>query len=204
MVAGYQYQSQPPKQEINNQAIEVINKVFAELQAVYPAWKQAFPDAKSVELAKKVWIKTFAENGVTTIEHVKLGMAAARADTSDFIPSAGKFCSWCKPQVDFEESFYRFINRQPMTSEAERVTAAEVGYNCRREPADKAIKLWTKWLKINIKKEADGWLGKDKPKMIAKAPVRNAIDDVIDGYKKAHDGESREQMLESLRKKLKG
>jgi len=37
---------------LNNQAGEEVNKVFSQLQTVFPAWRQAFPDQKMLNAGK--------------------------------------------------------------------------------------------------------------------------------------------------------
>ncbi len=86
-----------PGNELNSGAADFVNDLFRSLQVAYPAWKQAFPTANDLALAKKSWVRTFVECGVTSEEQVRMGMKRARADKSDFFPSAGKFVSWCKP-----------------------------------------------------------------------------------------------------------
>lgn len=82
---------------LNQQAVEFVNDLFKSLQVAYPAWKQAFPTERELALAKKSWIRAFAENGITSKEQVALGMTRARRDQRDFFPGVGKFIGWCQP-----------------------------------------------------------------------------------------------------------
>ena len=84
-------------------AKNIINKVFNELALILPAWKYAWksdnpqnPD-EVLNAAKQQWTKAFVENNICTLEQIKLGFAKARSYESDFVPSCGKFISWCKP-----------------------------------------------------------------------------------------------------------
>jgi hypothetical protein len=184
IVSGYSPPQTTTEQapEINPIAVQIINKVFAELQVVYPAWKQAFPDERTVGLAKKVWIKTFAENGVGTIEQVKLGMAKARADASDFVTSAGKFCAWCNAEVDADESFDRLIARDDLNA-VERLTAQSVGYKCRSilKEAD-ARKAWKKALLANYEKQRNGTLDTGGQKLLTQHVAAKPTDTMRDQY----------------------
>lgn len=87
-------------------AKDIINKVFKELSLILPAWQYAWksddpqnPD-KTLNAAKQQWTKAFVENDISTIEQIKFGFARARKYDSDFVPSCGKFISWCTPDAE--------------------------------------------------------------------------------------------------------
>lgn len=84
----------------------VINKVFKELSLILPAWQYAWksddpqnPD-KVLNAAKLQWTKAFIENNICTVEQISHGFAKARKYESDFVPSCGKFVSWCTPSPE--------------------------------------------------------------------------------------------------------
>jgi hypothetical protein len=39
--------------------VQVINALFRELMAIFPAWKQAWPDQEAINAAKATWTKAF-------------------------------------------------------------------------------------------------------------------------------------------------
>ena len=87
-------------------AKSVINKVFDELALILPGWKYAWksddpqnPD-KVLNAAKQQWTKAFIENNICTVEQISFGFAKARKHESDFVPSCGKFISWCSPSPE--------------------------------------------------------------------------------------------------------
>lgn len=91
---------------IDEFAKNIINQVFTQLSIIFPAWKHNWksddptnPD-KILNLAKMEWTKAFNENGINTLEQVKFGFAKARKSESDFLPSCGKFISWCSPSPE--------------------------------------------------------------------------------------------------------
>jgi len=91
---------------VDDFAKNVINKVFRELALILPAWKYAWksddpqnPD-KVLNAAKQQWTKAFIENGISTVEQISYGFAKARKYDSDFVPSCGKFISWCNPSPE--------------------------------------------------------------------------------------------------------
>lgn len=85
---------------IDEFAKNIINKVFDQLSVVFPAWKHAWPTDKELSLAKMEWTKAFNENSINTLEQVKFGFVKARRSESDFLPSCGKFISWCTPTAE--------------------------------------------------------------------------------------------------------
>src|SRR5690606_10805530 len=76
---------------------EVVNTLFAELQCICPAWKQAWPDDASLRAAKRSWIKGFMAAGISSLEQIRFGIQQCRLRGGDFAPSVGKFIGWCRP-----------------------------------------------------------------------------------------------------------
>ncbi len=73
-----------------------MDRLFNSLKAIKPAWMQAWPTDADVESAKAMWKQAFRNAGIT-IKMVDNGLAKATLEKSDFIPSVGKFISWCEP-----------------------------------------------------------------------------------------------------------
>mgnify|MGYP003650002462 CR=1 FL=1 len=91
---------------VDDFAKNVINKVFKELSLILPAWQYAWksddpqnPD-KVLNAAKQQWTKAFIENDICSVDQIKHGFAKARKYESDFVPSCGKFISWCTPSPE--------------------------------------------------------------------------------------------------------
>lgn len=87
-------------------AKNIINKVFDQLSNIFPAWKHNWksddplnPD-KALNAAKQQWTKAFIENKICTMEQISYGFAKARKSETDFLPSCGKFISWCSPSAE--------------------------------------------------------------------------------------------------------
>lgn len=76
---------------------DVVNALFKELQAIFPAWKQAWPDDESLKAAKRSWIKAFLAAGINQLEQIRYGLQNCRQIGGDFAPSVGKFIKWCQP-----------------------------------------------------------------------------------------------------------
>lgn len=84
-----------PLENANVNALEaLVNIVFDKLPASCPSiktWSES-----DIATAKTQWVMGFAENGISRPEQVQAGMQALRAKTDDFVPSVGKFISWCR------------------------------------------------------------------------------------------------------------
>jgi hypothetical protein len=77
--------------------VDVVNALFKELQSIFPAWKQAWPDDKALQAAKRSWVKGFMSEGITTLEQIRYGLQQCRKSGCDFAPSVGRFILWCRP-----------------------------------------------------------------------------------------------------------
>ena len=142
--------------QITHEAAYEINDVFKSLQATFTAFRVAFKNDEELSLAKKTWAKAFQENDIWHVNQIKRGMRKARAQTTDFVPSAGKFISWCKPSVEdfgmsvseISDEVTRYQNK--MTSEeftfshwVVREIAMSHGYFIKRSSLDARAKLIT-------------------------------------------------------------
>jgi hypothetical protein len=88
---------------IDDFAKSIIDRVFNNLATIFPAWKHHWKSddptdpEKALRAAKREWTKAFVENNICTMEQISYGFAKARKSESDFLPSCGKFISWCSP-----------------------------------------------------------------------------------------------------------
>ncbi|WP_062382001.1 replication protein P [Pseudomonas abietaniphila] len=83
--------------KIDAGTVQVINALFRELMAIFPAWKQAWPDQEAIGAAKATWTKAFMAENITKIEQIRFGIEQCRKLGSDFAPSVGKFIKLCQP-----------------------------------------------------------------------------------------------------------
>lgn len=90
-------QQQKENVVVDQFAKSVIDKVFKELALIFPAWKNNWSSEEQLNSVKLQWTKAFIENGICTIEQIQAGFSKARQHNSDFLPSCGKFISWCEP-----------------------------------------------------------------------------------------------------------
>lgn len=94
----------PAKQQepiiVDQFAKQVINKVFKELALIFPAWQYNWKTQQEIDGAKLQWVKAFVENDIGSMEQIRAGFSRARSADTDFLPSCGKFISWCKPSPE--------------------------------------------------------------------------------------------------------
>ncbi|MCJ8207708.1 replication protein P [Pseudomonas sp. RGM2987] len=97
-VAGYNPPTMPaiPK-TLPQGTVGVVNSLFKELQAIFPAWKQAWPTDAALSTAKRSWIKAFIVAEINTLEQIRFGIERCRSLGTDFAPSVGKFIKLCQP-----------------------------------------------------------------------------------------------------------
>ena len=75
----------------------IVDSLFDQLAFVCPAWKYTWDTEEKIKGAKKEWVKAFFENDINTKQQIAHGLKKARKHESDFVPSCGKFISWCNP-----------------------------------------------------------------------------------------------------------
>ncbi|MEK1973818.1 replication protein P [Vibrio parahaemolyticus] len=103
---------------LSDETRKFVNQIFTELQAAFPAWRQTFPDDKSLATAKVTWMKALMESSTTEQTQIAQGLRMARQSDSDFFPSVGKFISWCQTSAtvpDRDTAFamlQHYVNRE--------------------------------------------------------------------------------------------
>jgi hypothetical protein len=75
---------------------DFVNQLFRGLQAIFPAWRQAFDSDEAVAEAKRQWTVGLVEAGLTSADAIKAGLSRARRSKNPFIPSIGQFIEWCE------------------------------------------------------------------------------------------------------------
>ncbi|WP_425221728.1 replication protein P [Pseudomonas sp.] len=86
--------------KLDDGTIEVVNDLFADLQAICSAWRRDWGDAAAMKTAKRNWTKAFMEAGITRVEQIERGKQVCRARTgraAAFLPAMGEFMEWCWP-----------------------------------------------------------------------------------------------------------
>lgn len=77
----------------------MIDKIFKELQAIYPAWKQAYSSTEALGETKKQWIKGLMDSGISDYSLIDAGIGLCRTSGKPFIPTVGEFIDYCHKAV---------------------------------------------------------------------------------------------------------
>lgn len=88
-------QKQSSDQALNEKIIELVNKIFDTLLAIYPSFRYQLT-AEQLSETKRQWVRAFFENKIWNVDQVKEGLKQARLSESGFMPTVGQFMQWCK------------------------------------------------------------------------------------------------------------
>lgn len=145
---------EPEKLVITDNAKKKVDKLFVALGAIFPAWRVSFAgkseDAvrESIKNTKLVWVIALVRNMKETgarlnIEH---GLVCAEKSESDFLPSVGKFISWCQiaSETGENQALLRFNADQPPITYVEQVTRSRCGYKAKRMQEQKGDAFFLK------------------------------------------------------------
>lgn len=89
----------PQTQSSIDAVAQIFNSFFKQLVINFPGSIALLKDEESKTLLKQQWLQAFKENGINKLEYIKAGMTVARRQNTDFLPSPGKFISWCKDGI---------------------------------------------------------------------------------------------------------
>lgn len=155
---------------IDDAAGRVVNLLVRELKAIFPAWRQAWPDDESLQAYKRSMVKGFVSEGITRVEQIRFGVAACRRLPSDFVPSVGRFIAMCHPTPELlglpsEDDAYAEATRNAYPNAGAVVwshvavshAAREVGlYNLATLPLKTSRELFNRAYKIVCRMVAAG------------------------------------------------
>lgn len=83
------------EREQTQQVAQIINGLFVQLAAAFPA-SLVNRSQEDVNEIRRQWVLAFKENGITTMEQVDAGMRMVRRQERPFLPSPGQFIKWCR------------------------------------------------------------------------------------------------------------
>ena len=150
---------------------KAVDYVFAVLEKNWASsFRYTYTETDFLNSVKREWALSLAENHVTTREQLMRGIKRIRAHDSNTMPSVGKFVNWCL-RDEFDDSFDRFIKRQPLKNMAEQITAGEIGYQCRTQLSEgEARRLWAQTIARYRQQEVNGELEPAKKETRIEAP----------------------------------
>lgn len=85
------------EREQTQQVAQIINGLFVQLAAAFPA-SLVNRSQEDVNEIRRQWVLAFKENGITTLEQVEAGMRIVRRQERPFLPSPGQFIKWCREE----------------------------------------------------------------------------------------------------------
>ncbi|EKP1098579.1 replication protein P [Enterobacter hormaechei] len=83
------------EREQTQQVAKIINGLFVQLAAAFPA-SLVNRSQEDVNEIRRQWVLAFKENGITTLAQVEAGMRMVRRQDRPFLPSPGQFIKWCR------------------------------------------------------------------------------------------------------------
>ncbi|MER1588292.1 replication protein P [Enterobacter hormaechei] len=83
------------EREQTQQVAQIINGLFVQLAAAFPA-SLVNRSQEEVNEIRRQWVLAFKENGITSMEQVEAGMRMVRRQERPFLPSPGQFIKWCR------------------------------------------------------------------------------------------------------------
>ncbi|WP_210515107.1 replication protein P [Pantoea ananatis] len=109
-------------------AASLFNGIFDQLRAAFPASSSTFRAQSDIDSFRQQWVRSFMENGITTMQQIDAGMRHARKQQTPYMPSPGKFVAWCKDSstvlgVTTEEAmaeFHRYNRDRGLSTSPER------------------------------------------------------------------------------------
>lgn len=177
--------NEPPVPTTNSRpddgTVAVINALFRELMAIFPAWKQAWPDDKAVGAAKVSWTKAFMAERITKIEQIRHGIEQCRKRTNPFAPSVGEFIEMSRPTPEMlglpslQQAMHEAVsNAHPAmaatavwTHEAVYHAATEVGFhNLRSLQAESVHRLFERSYSMAVRAILSGEPLRTMPKAL--------------------------------------
>lgn len=149
---------------IDARTIEIINKLFEDLQDIFPAFKQAWPTDGDFQRAKRSWVKAFRAAGINTRRQIEFGLTKCRIKGGAFVISSGDFIQLCNhsaedlglPSADsaYREACYNSSqcgDDIDWTHDAVKHAAIQSGlYNLRTLPMSKSEPLFKRNYEITI------------------------------------------------------
>ncbi|WP_335912923.1 replication protein P [Shewanella indica] len=189
-------------------AAGIINKLFAELQTCFPAWRQTFTSKADMDAAKRTWARGLLEAKITSYKQLQWGLRKALRSESPFWPSVGQFIKWCQPDPeDFglptSEAAFKEASRNShpasvdckWTHPAVYVAAREAGkFELANLPRDKSWLLFQRAYSITVRRVLEGEdLSGEIPKALPQKREPRSVDPKV-----------AQQHIERLKKMLKG
>ena len=169
---------------IDPASAQVVNALFAELKAIHPAWRSAWPNVEAENNAKRSWTKAFTSAGMCSIEQIRYGIERCRANGNPFMPSVGEFLNWCRPTPEnmglpsVERAYLQACAASHPAADSGRLhpavwhAACETGlYLLARQPESKSRPAFERAYALTIEMIIRGEPLREIPKALPSAPT---------------------------------
>ena len=80
----------------DKKTMELVDLLFNDLLAAFPAFQQAWPNQEIFNTAKRIWTAVFIKENFKDAEAIKRGILEMASQTNPFVPTAGQFMEMCK------------------------------------------------------------------------------------------------------------
>lgn len=175
------------------QTANVVNALFRELQAIFPAWRQAWPDDDTLKAAKRSWTKAFMAQGISRIGQIRHGIDHCRQLQKPFAPSVGEFIAMCRPTPEMlglpgsDAAFAQAVaNAHPGRAQTARWShrvvyhaAVQCGFEAlARLPVDVSRRLFERHYQITVRMMLDGAPLRHIPAALPERPTARRTPDV--------------------------
>ena len=180
----YLVEPKQPKPLIDPASAPVVNALFAELKAIHPAWRSAWPNVEAENNAKRSWTKAFTSAGMCSIEQIRYGIERCRANGNPFMPSVGEFLNWCRPAPEnmglpsVERAYLQACAASHPAADSSRLqpavwhAACETGlYLLARQPESKSRPAFERSYALTIEMIIRGEPLREIPKALPAAPT---------------------------------
>jgi len=74
---------------------EQFNDIFRQLSQIFPGFRASIKTQDDLNTMRQQWVLAMVEGGIRTLDQIEKGLSAARNADTDFLPSCGRFVSWC-------------------------------------------------------------------------------------------------------------
>lgn len=180
----YAIEPAQPKPLIDPASAQVVNALFAELKAIHPAWRSAWPNVEAENNAKRSWTKAFTSAGMCSIEQIRYGIERCRANGNPFMPSVGEFLNWCRPTPEnmglpsVARAYLQACGASHPSADSSRLhpavwhAACEAGlYLLARQPESKSRPVFERAYALTIEMIIRGEPLREIPKALPPAPT---------------------------------
>jgi hypothetical protein len=98
--------------EVTPAAKQYIDTLFKSMLPHFPAWRQSVPTDEDLGRLKSAWAKAVVRHSrkVGKKLNIKAGLLACEESETDWMPSVGRFISWCEQSSDLNQFAQRALD----------------------------------------------------------------------------------------------